>query len=679
MQAQDDSPELETLRARNERLQAVQQSLFHISELASSCRQLDTFFPKVHAELASLIYAENFYIALYDSRQRALRYPYFIDIQEDHPPPPGSLFPIGDERDSPTAVVIKRGAPLMMSRAEDEAMTRADLLGGSGPVAEYWMGIPLRNAAGEVIGAVVVQTYSAEHMYSDEDKSLFAVFASHIALAIDRVMRMATLEQEVAERTAALASEVAQRKRAATLQAAMYRIASLSTDDISLPEFFTSVHRVIAELMYARNCYVALYAPETQTVSFPYYVDEKGAPTRPGSDRPLGRGMIDYVLRTGVARRVDQAGFRALLDAGELADVKGSLAFRRWLGCPLLIHGVVRGAVAIQSYDDEHDYSDEDLGLLSFVASHIARALERRQAADQLQAANRELATRTVKLEASNRALEDTLATLEMTRDELVRSERLASLGAMVAGIAHELNTPIGNAVTVSSVLDATAKALSGSLNAGTIRKSELMTRLADIEHAAELLARNLERAQEQIASFKQVAVDQTSEKRRPFDLLTLVNEILLTLHPTLRRTRLDIGIDVAPGIVMDSYPGPLGQVLSNLINNAVLHAFDEGAPGHVQISASRHNGQVTLSVADNGKGILAEHLPRVFDPFFTTRLGSGGCGLGLHIVYSIVRTVLGGSVRVESTPGAGTRFTFELPIDAPAAQAALSPAAARP
>jgi signal transduction histidine kinase len=205
---------------------------------------------------------------------------------------------------------------------------------------------------------------------------------------------------------------------------------------------------------------------------------------------------------------------------------------------------------------------------------------------------------------------------------------------------------------------------------AGGLRRAALEEFLADTREVAEVLERNLQRAAEQISSFKQIAVDQSSYQRRVFKLAELVQEIGLALSPVLRRAEVQL-IDTTPeGLRMDSYPGPLGQVLINLLNNAVVHAFEGRPGGVVRIAAERDEpGCLRLRLSDNGRGVAAEHLGRIFDPFFTTRLGSGGSGLGLHIVYTLVTGLLGGRIEVRSVVGAGTEFQIELPLVAPMPQ----------
>lgn len=256
---------------------------------------------------------------------------------------------------------------------------------------------------------------------------------------------------------------------------------------------------------------------------------------------------------------------------------------------------------------------------------------------------------------------------LGQTQDELVRSEKLAGLGSMVAGIAHELNTPIGNSLMVATHLVATSKKMGEALKTG-LKRSALDEFLANTDSAGDVLVRNLNKAAELVSSFKQVAVDQTSSQRRSFNLAEMVAEVVTTLRPTIRKTPYLIEQSIPDDIVMESFPGPLGQVVTNLINNSIIHGFDGREAGRIRIDAEKceGNASVLLKVCDDGKGIPPDVLPRIFDPFFTTRLGQGGSGLGLNIVHNMVFSILGGRIGVESRPGQGTCFTLTLAMVAP-------------
>ena len=267
---------------------------------------------------------------------------------------------------------------------------------------------------------------------------------------------------------------------------------------------------------------------------------------------------------------------------------------------------------------------------------------------------------RTAELQRAN-------AELRQAMEQLVQAEKLAALGSLVAGVAHELNTPLGNARAVAGALGEDLRAFAAAVDAGALRRSRVDAFLHRGREAVELLERNTARAADLIGHFKQVAVDQTSARRRRFDLRQTVEELLVTLRPQFKRTAHRIALDIPPGLELDSYPGPLEQVLANLVGNSLAHGFAGVEAGRIQLRAQALDPtQLVLRYADNGIGIPPAILNRIFEPFFTTRLGQGGSGLGLYIVYNLVTGVLGGTIRVHSQPGQGTVFTLALPRTAP-------------
>lgn len=274
---------------------------------------------------------------------------------------------------------------------------------------------------------------------------------------------------------------------------------------------------------------------------------------------------------------------------------------------------------------------------------------------------------RTEELQQANKELAYTLETLNKAQEELVRSEKLAALGSLVAGIAHELNTPIGNSLMVASTLFDQTRAITTSYKNHGLKRSTLESYIGDAGKAGDILMRNLQRAAKLVTGFKQVAVDQTSSQHRKFPVAKMMSEIMLTLWPTLKKTSFIVKQNIPDSLVMDSYPGPLGQVITNLVNNALLHGFEGRQSGTVSISAEAGgDGWMELIIRDDGVGIPPANLKRIFDPFFTTRLGAGGSGLGLNITHNIVTGILGGRIRVQSEVGAGSTFILNLPLVAP-------------
>ena len=277
------------------------------------------------------------------------------------------------------------------------------------------------------------------------------------------------------------------------------------------------------------------------------------------------------------------------------------------------------------------------------------------------------VSSRTHKLEQSNAELAEALVSLKKMQSELMRSEKLASLGSLVAGIAHELNTPIGNAVTIASTIQDESKRLQTEVLSGKLRRGSFDNFLSQIEFGSDVLLRSLTRAADLIRGFKNVAVDQTSDMRRLFDLSQMLEEIILTNAPLYRKTRYAIETDLESGIAMDSFPGALGQVVTNLIGNSVAHGFAGRSDGKMSITTKRTaDEKVTLSFDDDGIGITESDIKRVFDPFFTTKLGQGGSGLGMNIVYNLVTDILGGSISIASDIGRGTSVTIIFPVVAP-------------
>ncbi|PLK50615.1 PAS domain S-box protein [Uliginosibacterium sp. TH139] len=317
---------------------------------------------------------------------------------------------------------------------------------------------------------------------------------------------------------------------------------------------------------------------------------------------------------------------------------------------------------------------DEEPCLLVATVDVTSLLEAQRQVEELNQSLEKRVTERTHDLATTNAELEKTLERLKRTLDELVRSEKLAALGSLVAGIAHELNTPIGNSLMVASTLHDVNQSFREQMEAG-LRRSTLDNYVAESESAADILLRNLQRAAELISSFKQVAVDQTSSQRRRFELAEVVSEIVVTMQPVFRKTSHSIETEIPAGISLDSYPGPLGQVIANLLNNTILHAFEGQERGTVRLRAELDGaGGVIFTCQDDGIGIHANNLRRIFDPFFTTKLGRDGTGLGLNIVHNIVTGILGGEITVDSSPGQGSCFRICIPLKAPAQEDTLVP-----
>jgi ligand-binding sensor domain-containing protein/signal transduction histidine kinase len=465
-----------------------------------------------------------------------------------------------------------------------------------------------------------------------------AIYRLRIRVLVQQTER---LESQVGARTAELVlqKEAAEQQKEAALQARR-TIALLSdigrelTANLDSEAIMANVFGQVRQLMDVHEFAIGVLDRGSGQLVYPFVVTDG---QRTGlSDRCSAR-----VLALG--RRCLDAGEEILIDdfeqeaagwIGDIPEVPGARSPASMILVPVMVGARALGVMCVQSRL-RHAYQHVQLDMLSTLAAYVGVALDNADA---------------------YRQLKDTQA-------QLAAHEKLASLGSLVAGVAHELNTPIGNSLLMASTLQEKTGQLAARFAESNLKKSELEGWIVAASEASALIQRSLHAAAELVNSFKQVSVDQASTQRRRFDLAQACQEIAATIMNQVRRGGHALELQVEPGIVMDSYPGPFGQVLINFVNNALLHAFD-GPGGTMVLAASRLGpDRVRIEFRDDGRGIPAEHLSRIFDPFFTTRMGQGGTGLGLNIAYNIVTSLLGGTIRVESGQGGGTAFILELPL----------------
>jgi len=271
-------------------------------------------------------------------------------------------------------------------------------------------------------------------------------------------------------------------------------------------------------------------------------------------------------------------------------------------------------------------------------------------------------------LQSQNRAyqksLEESLEKLHRTQKEMIHSAKMAALGDLVAGVAHEVNTPIGVCVTAASFLSERTRTIRDLYQKGEMKRSDLEKYLTLADESSVSILTNLERAAELVQSFKKVAADQSSEEKRIFELKNYIEQILVSLRPQFKRTPHKVHMDCPEGLFMDSYPGAIMQILTNLIMNSLIHGFADGLPGEIFIHVDTAGDEIVMSYRDTGQGMNKEQKDRIYDPFYTTKRGSGGTGLGMNIVYNLVTQTLKGSILLETSPGQGAVFLLTLPRD---------------
>ena len=384
----------------------------------------------------------------------------------------------------------------------------------------------------------------------------------------------------------------------------------------------------------------------------------------------IGRFTLHYGLKKSLSRAKEEAVtlIQMLLVQIFITFIALNLVLSQKVLKPLKKLSASAKGIASGDLRTKIPFTGEDeFGQLSNQLEAMRRALEKHVTLLELR-----VDQRTRDQQKLNDALHESVVQVQQAQKQLVQQEKLAALGGLVAGIAHELNTPVGNALTVATSLLSNTGAIKEKMTGGMTR-SALDTYIGDVDEGARMIEHNLTRAAELVAGFKQTAIDQTTAKRREFSLHKLVSETVLTLTPNLRSKQFQITTDIPDDVVLDSYPGPLSQIVTNLVNNAVLHGFEGRDNGSIHIASEpcRINGKegVKLSLRDDGKGVPADNQKKIFDPFFTTKLGKGGNGLGMHIVHNLVTGALGGDIELVSEVGVGTEFIISIPYVAPVLQ----------
>lgn len=522
---------------------------------------------------------------------------------------------------------------------------------------EKLMGAPLVSN-GAVIGVMAIWRGAEESPFSPEDLAALEWFSHLAVIAIENARSYEESEARVKRLSGLI--EIGR--------------ALVSARDLS--PLLGAVHVQMGRIFDTRNFYIATYVEGSAEWTWEFHYED--GRRQPVERHDLGTGVTGFILtsrrpillrnRGEIARFLDDKGIRGL-----------GLLPQSWMGVPLVAGEELTGVMAIQNYDMEDAYDDADLEYCGLIGTTVAFAIQNarlfestkkahREAEEATEEARRLLGLERVEHERSERLraeLEASIVDLREAQGRLVTAEKMAVLGGLVAGMAHEINTPIGVALTASTYQEEQVAELSALLAGNS--SDALRFCLSGILESAKLTRDNLLRAAELIRSFKQVSVDQTSEARRRFALGPYIAEIIQSLRPRLKKTSIAIEVSCPGDLEIDSYPGAISQIITNFIINSMIHGFrDAQRDCAIRISAKAEGPAVVLEYADNGRGLDPESLKRIFDPFFTTMRGLGGTGLGTTIAYNLVTQRLGGTIEAMSEPGEGLRYLLRLPVIAP-------------
>ncbi|MBF0404758.1 sensor histidine kinase [Candidatus Magnetominusculus xianensis] len=313
-------------------------------------------------------------------------------------------------------------------------------------------------------------------------------------------------------------------------------------------------------------------------------------------------------------------------------------------------------------------------GLVIFIVILLFNIIQRIKAQNELIKYQNHLeelvSARTNELNTTNQQLQEDIAkrkqveeSLRQSQSQLVEAEKMAALGGLVAGVAHEINTPIGIAVTTASHLQDVTSKLSAAINNKTAKKDELFTYFTHATKSSELILTNLERTSELVKSFKMVSADQTSHEMRVFKVRDYIEKVITSLSPKLKQTACEVRLECAADLEINSYPGAIAQIITNFVINSLMHAFGDKDRGIITIEIAKTGDSLLIKYSDNGKGIPEENLGKIFNPFFTTNRAGGGTGLGLHILYNLITQTFKGNIKCESVVGEGTTFSVTIPV----------------
>ncbi|RUO81106.1 hypothetical protein CWI84_03065 [Idiomarina tyrosinivorans] len=377
-----------TLKYRS--AEVVQKALFRISELAASARQMDNFYSSVHAIIGELMFAKNFYICLYDVQSDVVNFVYFVDEYDEM-----SMFeqiPMETLSRGLTGYVIRSGRSLLCTPKAFEELKQQGEVEEMGAAPVDWLGVPLI-AGDHVIGAMVVQSYNEQVRYDESDKELLTFVSQHVVNALERLRQRELMQAEIDHQTAelrhaneSLMKEITVREKAEQQMSVLFAISELTNTSENMRAFYRSLHEEIGHLLHADNFYVALLSDDRKQIYFPYHVDEMEQAAEP---RRLGKGLTEYVIRSGEPIFVDEAQRQRLIQQHEVElSAKHGRTALQWLASPLIVDEEVIGVIAVQTYDDAFLYKSEDLELLNFVSQHVAVAIERKRAADEIQRVN---------------------------------------------------------------------------------------------------------------------------------------------------------------------------------------------------------------------------------------------------------------------------------------------------
>ncbi|MET1255178.1 GAF domain-containing protein [Aliikangiella maris] len=618
---------LEQQVIERERSELIQATLYYVSKLANKDISLQTLFAEIHVAIKELIYAESFYVALWNESLQEMNWIYFYDDDDGFDYSFLEELPKEQRNRSLARHVVVSGEPLMVDKRRIELMAEDGVIILMGPTSEYYLGVPLVGSEG-VAGVMAVQSYMKDIQYTESDKELLIFVAQSIMSTIERHEYHSQLEESVRKRTQELTvsnqllqKEIIQRKQAVELQKALFKISEMPQLCTTEQELYSRLHETISNLMVAKNFYIAIANKDFNQFEMKYVVDEYDV----GMNRiPFNIGLTGYVYECGEITHFTKSDIQQLEAQGRLKCI-GPYPID-WVGVPLISSGDILGIMVLQSYDEGNLFGEKEVNILNFVSTHIAEALQRKYAERKLNKAYSELAEKTKKAEEANAAKSTFLAT-----------------------VSHEIRTPMNGILGMLSLLGETS----------------LSRKQRDYVSKSSTSARTLLAIINDILDFSKMEHGKLELENINFNLLEVLENITDLFSSKVNEKQIDFCIDLSANVALERNGDSLrlSQVLINLIGNAVK--FTE--TGYILLIVSEsQSGILSFVVKDTGIGIDVDKRDKIFQSFTqaddaTTRR-FGGSGLGLSICQQLV-SMMGGEIRVDGELGVGSIFSFDIRI----------------
>ncbi len=612
----------------------------------------DDYLTGIYQIVKKQLYFDDFYIVLDKSDQ--------LDFLKVLQKEQGLAFDrysqlMPDQEVSPIAWII-------FQRLE-KVFLKTDLEWGTQLGVEQWLGFPLLNKQGRCFGVLIVENDNGDLLYSEEQISVLRVIASYITFGIEYFLENSAQEHRELSNTQILKQQIRASTHAEKLQQVLYEIASLANAQIPLSEMYQKIHQHIDTIIDARNFCIATY--EEGEVTFAYVVDQEGGEQHRGKTFAVGDGLNSYIVRNGKSTMFTQASVHRLLKEGELWNVMGSEDFSCWIGAPITYEGVMYGVISVQSYIDYSNilYTQADLDLLEFIAGHVAAVMQAHKKSDQLRKTRTELMRKYLIEEQQNQQLVTALKELKETQLKVIHREKMMSLSGVVAGIAHEINTPLGTCITSVSHSENINLDVQQQLLAKQLSAHGLSSYAKKRQQAVSLVDNNMQKVEQLMDQFKNMTAEHSEKNIRSFDLKELLEEVISSMQTVLKPAGHQVNLSCPENLILNTAQSAVQRVVLNLILNSIHHAYGPSQIGCLRLSVEAADEKVILRFSDGGKGMRQADLDKLFDPFFTTKRRFGAGGLGAHQIYHLTVTTLSGELQVSCPQGVGLYYKITFPI----------------